>query len=281
MLARALEQTLTARRFTLAVGATLAPSREEIAACLRQGDHVVVDGDLPSAAERHAILSIGSETADDGLLVEWRCTRQQAEREIYHRYAGRPRCLADHELEQYEADRSSRELATREESEAWGERLVAVNADMALSAQVAAVTDELSARGQPVTSGMGDSRRSVLVVEDDMEERLVLAEVLRELGWAVELAPDAAVALALLDGHDGEGGQFQLVLTDHCMPGMTGVELARELWRRHPEVRAVLLTAHDDEPTCADAVDAHAVSVLSKPVHILDLQRVLDEAALV
>ena len=72
---------------------------------------------------------------------------------------------------------------------------------------------------------------------------MVLAEVLRELGWAVEIAPDAAVALALVESDPG----IELVLSDHRMPGMTGVELARELWQRHPAVRAVLLTAFGDE----------------------------------
>jgi CheY-like chemotaxis protein len=113
-----------------------------------------------------------------------------------------------------------------------------------------------------------------MVVEDDDEERAVLAEVLGELGYEVDLAPDAAVALALLDA----GAAIDVVLSDHRMPGMTGVELATQLAERHPQVRAVLLTAYGDESTCRAAVRAHAVSVLGKPVHVIDLQRALDEA---
>jgi CheY-like chemotaxis protein len=276
MLARGLQEALGAQRFHL----HSTPPREEIARCLLQGEYVLVDGDLPSAAERRDIASIatgalgasGVGGAGAGsarcLFVEWQCGRSEAEREIFHRYAGRPRCLAEVELERYLADAARREPALEDIE---GEPLIVVSSAAPLDAQLEAVVCQLEPRR---CTPDGKLRPRVLVVEDDVEERMVLAEVLRELGWAVELAPDAAVALALLEA----GVEIELVLTDHRMPGMTGVELARELWERHPSVRAVLLTAYDDDLTCAGAVDAHAVTVLSKPVHILDLTRVLDEA---
>lgn len=102
----------------------------------------------------------------------------------------------------------------------------------------------------------------------------MLAEVLEELGFAVEQAPDAGVALALLD----EGAAVELLISDQNMPGMSGVELARTVAERHPEVRTVLLTAYSDEEMCRRAVEANAVTVLSKPLSLMDLERVLDEA---
>ena len=47
---------------------------------------------------------------------------------------------------------------------------------------------------------------------------------------------------------------------------------------RHPQVRTVLLTAYTDADTCRAAVQAHAVTVLAKPLSVMDLERVLDEA---
>jgi CheY-like chemotaxis protein len=113
-----------------------------------------------------------------------------------------------------------------------------------------------------------------MVVEDDAEQRAMLAEVLEELGFAVDPAPDAGVAMALLD----EGAACELLISDQMMPGMSGVELSRELARRHPAVRTVLLTAYGDEDTCRQALQAHAVTVLAKPLRVIDLERVLDEA---
>ena len=80
--------------------------------------------------------------------------------------------------------------------------------------------------------------------------------------------------MALLD----DGVNVELLISDQRMPGMTGVELSEELTRRHPEVRTVLLTAYTDADTCRAAVQAHAVTVLAKPLSVMDLERVLDEA---
>jgi two-component system response regulator (stage 0 sporulation protein F) len=260
MLARELARSLGALRFPLHG----VPDRQDIARALLRGESVIVDGDLATVAEREAILSIGEGARQ--LQTEWRCGRAEAEREIFHRFAGRPRCLSQSELERYLADAEVREPGNP------GDSCVCVNAGLSLAAQVAAVTSNLPP--PPESALTRKPQRRVLIVEDDVEERVVLAEVLRELDVAVELAPDAGVALALLEG----GGEFDLVITDHRMPGMTGVELARHLWTHHPEVRAVLLTAYGDQDMCVAAEEAHAVTVLSKPVHILDLTRVLDEA---
>src|SRR6185312_4437532 len=99
------------------------------------------------------------------------------------------------------------------------------------------------------------------------------ADVLDELGFDVEQAPDAGVALALLD----EGADVELLLSDQNMPGMSGVELARTVAARYPRVRTVLLTAYSDEDMCRRAVEANAVTVLAKPLSLIDLERVLDE----
>lgn len=246
------------------------PPREEIESALLQGEYVLVDGDLPTPAERRAVGSIGNGVRS--LAVEWRCERAEAEREIFHRFAGRPRCVAEAELSRYLADAELRQPADRATD---GIPVVSVSAGEPIAEQLCRVTDALPPGPDFVVPQR--ARRRVLLVEDDRMQRMVLAEVLRELDLEVELAADAGAALALLDRR--EAFDFDLVLSDQRMPGMSGVELLREIWQRHPSVRAVLLTAYGDEPTCLDALDAHALTVLSKPVHLLDLSRVLDEAA--
>ena len=258
-LARLLERELGARRFSLH-GIDMA---EPVVEALGQGAVVLVDGDLAHARERRRYLGLAR--PEQRLLVEWRCSRAEAEREIFHRYAGRPRALEQCELDRYLADAQVREppdglermrVLTVGPAQLPGEHLRAVRSALPQLAQ------------QPLVDG----HATVLLVEDDPEERAVLAEVLRELGWSVEVAPDAAVALALLDELD----DVELVLSDQRMPGMSGVELVRIVEERRPEVRAVLLTAYGDDATCEDALRARALTVLAKPVHILDLQRVLE-----
>jgi two-component system response regulator (stage 0 sporulation protein F) len=81
-------------------------------------------------------------------------------------------------------------------------------------------------------------------------------------------------ALARLEA----GAQVDVLISDQRMPGMSGIELTRALAERHPEVRAILLTAYGDEETVRAALQARAVTVLAKPLRVVDLERVLDEA---
>jgi CheY-like chemotaxis protein len=262
-LARALGSRLGARRLPWHA----LPRTETIAAALAHGECVIVDGDLATVAERRAIFAAHPDA--EPLLVVWHCTRTEAEREIFHRYAARPRHLAELELARYLADADVRQLAAAELDGAW---LVHVGAGMPLGDQVLRVIASLQPRSPPCEPAA--RRRAVMIVEDDAEERAVLAEVLHELGCDVELAPDASVALALLD----DGATIDLVISDQRMPGLSGIELLRELGARHPHVRAVLLTGHGDDALCDEAMGASAVTVLAKPVHVVDLARALDES---
>jgi CheY-like chemotaxis protein len=76
----------------------------------------------------------------------------------------------------------------------------------------------------------------VLVVDDEPLIRLVAAEALRDEGFTVYEAADAAEALDVMAHH----AEVDLVFTDIDMPGMSGLELALEIRRRRPDVRCLL-----------------------------------------
>jgi CheY-like chemotaxis protein len=261
-LARAIERRCGARRFVAEPGNV---AIRDVERALGTGACVLVDGDLPTARARGELLLLD---ADERVLVEWHCGQTEAEREAFHRYASRPVCLARTELERYHIDVATREPVDDGEAPA----VVRVGPELPLDEQVARVVAML--RAPPAPPALAHDARRVMVVEDDADERATLAEVLEELGFTVELAPDAGVALALLD----DVPNVELLISDHRMPGMTGIELTRVLKARHPRVRTVLLTAFGDEDTCREAVQADAVTVLSKPLRVIDLERVIDEA---
>lgn len=265
-LARALERRLAAQRFPVAPGSV---ALLDIMRALAGADgRVLVDGDLATREARAEVLELGDERTER-VLVEWRCSRKEAEREVFHRYASRPRVLASAELERYVEDARVRQPLG---DEACATAVVTIGPEQPLDAQIDRVVAALRAP-PPAPPAPPETERRVMVVEDDAEERAVLAEVLEELGFVVEQAPDAGVALALLD----EGADVELLLSDQKMPGMSGVELARAVAERHPGVRTVLLTAYSDEEMCRSAVEANAVTVLAKPLSVMDLERVLDE----
>ncbi|HXU73851.1 MAG TPA: response regulator [Polyangia bacterium] len=264
-LARALAERCGARRH-VADSARVAVA--EIAESIEEPGSVLVGGDLPTQGERAALLELAGEERRC-VLVEWRCTREEAEREVFHRYKSRPRILGSAELARFVEDARLREPIG---DEARGVKLVTVEAGEPIDDAVERVAQALGLPPPAPASG-APARKRVMVVDDDPDERELLADVLGELGYEVEQAPDAGVALVLLDETPG----IELLISDERMPGMTGVELTQVVAERHPSVRTVLLTAFSDEEICRRAVEASAVTVLAKPLSVIDLERVLDE----
>jgi CheY-like chemotaxis protein/nitrogen-specific signal transduction histidine kinase/HPt (histidine-containing phosphotransfer) domain-containing protein len=128
--------------------------------------------------------------------------------------------------------------------------------------------------------------RRVLVVDDNDTNRRVIAELLAGADYDVETAPSAIEALTVLQ-RAAEGGQpFQAVLTDHRMPGIDGIELARRI-RAEPgvaETRLVLYSSIDDRSSRKQLRALGFAGHLSKPMRRAELlatmERVLSHAAL-
>src|ERR1043166_2497409 len=84
---------------------------------------------------------------------------------------------------------------------------------------------------------------NILVVEDDAEMARVLVQGLEEEAYQVDLARDGATALEL-----SETTSFDLVLLDVMLPGVDGLEVARQLRARHDDTSVLMLTARDSLP---------------------------------
>jgi two-component system OmpR family response regulator len=90
------------------------------------------------------------------------------------------------------------------------------------------------------TRGVMDGRR-ILVVDDDLEAREMLREFFNDRDYIVETAAGGPEALQQLMKFDAD-----LLVTDLQMPGMSGLELIRELHATRPDCPAVLMTASVD-----------------------------------
>ena len=78
---------------------------------------------------------------------------------------------------------------------------------------------------------------SVLLVEDDSAVRSYVVALLREKGITTFVASDGMAALQLLGQH-----RIDLLLTDIVMPGMSGLDLAREAKRLRPGIKILFST---------------------------------------
>ena len=88
----------------------------------------------------------------------------------------------------------------------------------------------------------------MLVVDDDALISASTAAMLEDLGHVVIEAASAARALEVLR----LGAKVDLVITDQAMPGMTGIELARELQQVWPGLPVILASGYADLPDTAD-----------------------------
>jgi len=117
-------------------------------------------------------------------------------------------------------------------------------------------------------------RGRVLLVEDEPSVLGYMRELLQGWGLEVVAASDPADALHWFSL---EPERFDVVLTDHTMPGMTGMELTRALVARRAGVPVVLYSGRSDLLDPRSATAAGVRRVLSKPVDTAALQAALRE----
>ena len=101
----------------------------------------------------------------------------------------------------------------------------------------------------------------ILVVDDDLPTRQVLAMILSDVGYDVHDVGSAADARRAL-AHD----HIDLLLSDVSMPGETGIDLIRFALCEHPDTATLLISARDDPGLAQVAIDFGAYGYLSKPV---------------
>jgi len=119
------------------------------------------------------------------------------------------------------------------------------------------------------------SRGVVICVDDEMMILTSLREQLRdlsELGVTVEFSSDGQDALDLLDELLSDGEEVPLFISDHIMPGLKGDEVLREVYRRSPNTRCMLLTGQADLDAVKRAINqANLYRYMSKPWEQEDL----------
>ena len=114
---------------------------------------------------------------------------------------------------------------------------------------------------------------SILLVEDSDEVAALVSEMLGELGYRATRVASAQAALGAL----ADDREIDLVFSDVMMPGpMNGLDLARELRRRRPDLPVVLTTGYAG-PALQGAYD-DGIDVLAKPYELKALEAALSIA---
>jgi|SRR6185369_4077088 len=114
---------------------------------------------------------------------------------------------------------------------------------------------------------------TVFLVDDDPSVRKALTRLLKSAGYEVEAF---ASAHDFLDHPRGDG-EACLVL-DVRMPGLSGIDLQRQLNNTKSLLPVIFITGHGDIPTSVNAMKAGAADFLPKPFKDKDLLRAVEQA---
>jgi len=106
----------------------------------------------------------------------------------------------------------------------------------------------------------------ILLAEDDDSLRAFLARALERAGYEVRACPDGEEAIAALND-----GPYDLLLTDIVMPGVDGIEVAREAAARMPSLRIMFITGFAAVALAPGNRAPQGAKVLSKPVHLREI----------
>jgi two-component system C4-dicarboxylate transport response regulator DctD len=117
--------------------------------------------------------------------------------------------------------------------------------------------EDTNAAAEPLVLG------KVLLVDDEPEVRRTFKRSLSRAGFAVVEASNGSSALDL-----ARLGEFEVVVSDVCMPQMGGLELLERLGVEAPDLPVVLVSGFADPAT---ALDRGAFAFFEKPVKLADL----------
>jgi two-component system, cell cycle response regulator CpdR len=106
----------------------------------------------------------------------------------------------------------------------------------------------------------------ILLAEDDDSLRRFLAKALERAGYEVRSCPDGETAIAALGD-----GPYDLLLTDIVMPGVDGIEVAREAADRQPGLRIMFITGFAAVALAAGSRAPEGAKILAKPVHLREI----------
>lgn len=112
----------------------------------------------------------------------------------------------------------------------------------------------------------------ILLVDDEKAVLMLSQRLLAEIGCQVTACENPTQALAIFRQSPTA---FDAVLTDHLMPGMTGLELAVEIMATRPDLPILLLTGAGAEVTALPAASPGIREFLAKPISLAGLAAVL------
>ena len=115
-------------------------------------------------------------------------------------------------------------------------------------------------------------KERILIVDDERSMGEFLTLLLSKDGYRAQATTSAREALQWL-----ETEPYQLLITDLRMPEMNGIDLLREVRRRHPDIGVVVITAFASLESAVEALRLGAADYVTKPFHVDEIRAVVNK----
>lgn len=110
----------------------------------------------------------------------------------------------------------------------------------------------------------------ILVVDDEILILSMIQQRLRQMGYRVVTRADSVEAL---NTFRADPSTFDLIITDHTMPSLSGADLAEQVGQVRPNVPVVLITGLNEPPNLSGSRHASRRAVFQKPINFVELSR--------
>jgi CheY-like chemotaxis protein len=117
-------------------------------------------------------------------------------------------------------------------------------------------------------------KSSILIVEDDLDTKNIMEDILENIFHTVYSANNGMDALELY-----KQNQPDIVLTDIIMPSMDGVELTKAIRQLNPSQKIAISTAYNDEKYINELKAEGVIHILTKPIDANYLEQALNKLA--
>jgi CheY-like chemotaxis protein len=114
----------------------------------------------------------------------------------------------------------------------------------------------------------------ILVIDDEVTLSELLSEMLSTQGYRVSIEHDSNQALQTFTAHPQD---YDLVITDQTMPGLTGSDLAAKMLSIRPDLPVVLCTGYSDEINEQSAKQIGIRAFVNKPINNRTLMNLVDK----
>lgn len=118
-----------------------------------------------------------------------------------------------------------------------------------------------------------DSIEKILIVDDEPDIAMILKLHLEDAGYQTIWAADGEAALNLI-----HSSAFPLVLLDIRMPGISGLDVLKQLHEKSSDTSVIMMTAHGSEELAVECMQAGATDYASKPFQLENLLQRIERA---